>query len=173
MKRTTSVVVVLVVLSIMAAAPPALANIVVGQSVAGVKLGDTEAQVKRLVGKPSACEPCGKPETLWRYARGFEGVITFDSTGRVKGMWTGSKAQKTNKGIHAVGFSIAGHPHGSSLAEIKQAYPSAKCEEMPNSNGYATCDLMSSYHGRKVDTNFLIKAAFAGVAEIAIDFVNH
>ncbi|HXA54878.1 MAG TPA: hypothetical protein VNV37_08395, partial [Solirubrobacteraceae bacterium] len=160
---------VLLSAGITVAAPTASAKVVIGQSIAGVKLGATEAQVRRLVGKPSACEPCSKSERLWRYARGFEGIIIFDSAGRVKGMWTGSEAQATSKGIHANGFSGTGH--GSSLAEIKQAYPSAKCEEMPNSDGYATCDLISHYHGRKVDTNFLIKAASAGVAEIAVDFV--
>jgi hypothetical protein len=172
MRRTISAAAILCLLAsagIMAST--ASAKIVVGQSIAGVKLGDTEAQVKRLVGKPSACEPCGKSVREWRYteARGFEGVITFDSTGRVKGMWTGSEAQTTSKGIHANGFSGTGH--GSSLAEIEQAYPSAKCEELPNSNGFATCALLSHYHGRKVETNFLIKAAFAGVAEIAVDYV--
>ncbi len=156
---------------IMAAAPAALAKIVIGQSIAGVKLGDTEAQVRRLVGKPFACEPCSMKEKVWRYERGFEGVIAFDSHGRLQSMWTGSKKQKTSKGIHANGFSFAGHPHGSSLAEIKKAYPSAKCTELPNSNGFAYCDLTSHYHGRKVDTDFLIKVGSAGVAEIAIGFV--
>ncbi len=48
MRRSISVVAVLGLLScagIMVAAPSALANIVIGQSIAGVELGASEAQV--------------------------------------------------------------------------------------------------------------------------------
>jgi hypothetical protein len=53
---------VLLVLSsagIMVAAPAALASIVIGQSVAGVKLGDTEAQVTAILGPPTSKESAG------------------------------------------------------------------------------------------------------------------
>jgi|HubBroStandDraft_6_1064221.scaffolds.fasta_scaffold73749_2 hypothetical protein len=169
MRRSISVVAVLGLLlsgAIMAAAPVAEAKIVVGQGIAGVKLGDTQAQVKRLIGKPSSCSPCGKPEVLWHYEKGFEGVVAFDSSGRVKSMWTASNQQKTSKGIHTIGLS--GKGHGSSVAEIKQAYPNAKCQELPNSQGYTTCDLISYYHGRKVETNFEVITASSGLAEISI-----
>lgn len=152
----------------MATAPTAFGKIVIGQSIDGVKLGASEAQVKRLVGKPSACEPCSKKEVVWRYVKGFEGNITFNAEGRVTSMWTGSVRQRTSKGIHANGFS--GHGHGSSAAEIRQAYPTATCEELPDSEGFTNCELISDYHGHKVITDFLVKAAFAGVAEISIGF---
>src|ERR1700723_1349065 len=45
-------------------ASTAQAKIVVGQSIAGVKLGDTEAQVRQLIGKPSECSLCNKTETV-------------------------------------------------------------------------------------------------------------
>jgi hypothetical protein len=146
----------------------AQAKIVVGQSIAGVKLGSSEAQVRHLLGKPTSCEPCKAPEIVWRYEKGFAGDINFDNHGRVTSMWTGSTQQRTAKGIHANG--LTGHGHGSSVADIKRAYPGIACEEMPNSNGFTSCDLFTYYHGRKVDTNFLVKAAFAGVAEISVGF---
>jgi hypothetical protein len=172
MRRKISAVVVLCLLAsvgIMAVAPAALAKVVVGQSIAGIKLGDTEAQVKRLVGKPSSCDPCGKPEIVWRYEKGFEGDLGFSHQGRVQNMWTASNQQRTSTGIHTIGLN--GKGHGSSVAEIKQAYPNAKCEELPNSQGYTTCDIVSSYHGRKVKTSFEVIATFSGLAEISIGFV--
>jgi hypothetical protein len=155
-----------VLAGLMAAAPAANAKIVVGQSIAGVKLGDSQAQVKALLGKPSSCDPsCGVHARVWRYVHGFSGVIEFDTRGHVHSMWTGSSRQSTSKGIHA---GAIGKP-GSSLADIKAAYPSATCEELPNSGGFASCDVFTHAHGHKVDTNFLIKATFAGVAEIAVN----
>lgn len=172
MRRSISVVVVLGVLTsagITVAVPTASAKIVIGQSIAGVKLGDTEAQVRQLIGKPSECSLCNKTETVWNYEKGFEGKVSFDAQGRVKAMYTASRRQKTSKGIHTIGLS--GKGHGSSVAEIRQAYPGAKCEELPNSQGYTTCTLMSSYRGRKVQTNFEVITAAAGLAEILIEFV--
>jgi hypothetical protein len=171
MRRKISAVVVLCLLAsvgIMAATPAALAKVVIGQSIAGVKLGDTEAQVKRLVGKPSSCDPCGKPEIVWRYEKGFDGRIGFSHQGRVQNMWTTSNQQQTSTGIHTNGPN--GKGHGSSVAEITQAYPNAKCEEIPNSQGYTTCVIVSSYHGRKVETGFEVTATFSGVTVISIGF---
>jgi hypothetical protein len=151
----------------MAVASSAEAKIVIGHSVDGIKLGDTQARVEKVLGHPSRCDPsCGVKATTWAYYEGFSGHITFNGTGRVQGMWTGSQSQKTAKGIHPGGP----HTKGSSLADIKRAYPKAKCGEMANSGGFAWCDIYSRAHGRKVDTNFLIKAASYGVAEIAIGF---
>ena len=151
----------------MALASSADAKIVIGQSVDGITFGQTQAQVQKLLGKPSRCDPsCGPKAQDWAYYAGFNGDITFAGTGRVQGSWTGSSSQKTSKGIHPGGP----HTKGSSLADIKRAYPTAKCKQMPNSGGFAYCDIYTRYHGRKVDTDFLIKAASYGVAEIAIGF---
>jgi hypothetical protein len=151
--------------------PIASAKIIVGEGIAGIKLGQTEAQVEKVLGKPTPCtEFCNPGSTReWKYPAGFAGIVTFDSHGQVRGMWTGAEGQKTTKGIHANG--VSGHGRGSSLVQIKKAYPHAKCSELPHSGGFATCSLYSHYHGRKVETNFLIKAKFAGVAEIAIGFL--
>jgi ABC-type amino acid transport system permease subunit len=62
MRRSISVVVVLGLLSsaaIMAVAPSALASIVIGQSIAGVKLGNSEAQVTAVLGPPTSKESAG------------------------------------------------------------------------------------------------------------------
>jgi hypothetical protein len=170
MKRPSLVAILTLLLTIgvLAATPAAFANIVLGQSIAGVKLGDSQARVKALLGKPSACRPaCGPKAHEWSYTRGFEGVITFDTHGHVHSLWTGSSHQATSTGIHP---GAIGKP-GSSVADIKRAYPAAKCEELPNSGGFTTCDLFSHLHGHKVDTDFLIKAASFGVAEITVGLV--
>ena len=57
MRRSISIVAVLGLLSsaaIMVAAPIAEANIVIGQSIAGVKLGDSEARVTAVLGPPTS-----------------------------------------------------------------------------------------------------------------------
>lgn len=169
-KRSSLVAVLSLLLAtgvLAAAVPAAFAKIVIGQSIARVKLGDSQAAVKTLLGKPSVCRPaCGPKAHEWSYTRGFMGVVTFDTHGHVQSLWTGSSHQATSSGIHP---GAIGKP-GSSVADIRRAYPAVKCEELPNSGGFTSCDLFSRLHGRKVDTNFLIKAASFGVAEITIGF---
>jgi hypothetical protein len=149
-------------------------GIVPGQSIGGVKLGDTPAQVKHALGKPSSCTPlsCHATSLTWDYeheSRGFEGKVSFNH-GRVDAMWTTSNRLMTSKGIHTIG--LTGHGRGSSVAEIEQAYPTAKCEEQPDAQGYTTCSLTSTYHGQAVQTGFEIFTTAAGLAEISLEYVS-
>ena len=160
----------------LALAQVATARVVVGASIDGVTQGATEAQVEALLGKPKPCtEYCASSNpNEWSYGGGFDGIITF-SGALVHSMWTGAGAQRTSKGIHPMITTanglLAPHGRGSSLREVKRAYPKAKCVQLSHSGGFATCQLTSRYMGRKVETAFLIKAASAGLAEIQIGFL--
>jgi hypothetical protein len=166
-RRLLGLVAVLGLLSsaaIMAAAP-AGATIVVGQGIAGVAVGDTEAQVETAIGPPGFNEHI-EGMTIWKYPKGFEGVITFDSQLRVKDMWTASKQQRTNKGIGL----------DSSPAKVRKAYPKAKCtigagpQAGPGEQSLA-CVVKSRYHGHTVKTFFEWRNKNKAMEEIDIDAI--
>jgi hypothetical protein len=106
-------------------------QIVVGQSIDGVRIGQSEAQVRRLLGKPERAYlphpgESGTP-TYWTYKTYHpptREVVFFE--GRVTGVIVsyllnpGSKALKRYRTNRAVGL-------GSSLARVHAAYPHAKC----------------------------------------------
>jgi hypothetical protein len=148
---------------IMAAAPAAEATIVVGQGIAGVKIGDTEAQVKQAIGQPASTLHAGAT-TTWRYPKGLLGVVSFDHQGRVSGMWTASKQQRTSKGIGL----------DSSPAQVRKAYPAAKCTAGagpgagPGEQSLA-CIVKSKYHGQTVETAFEWRNETVAMEEIDVD----
>jgi hypothetical protein len=150
---------------------PALAMgaITVGQRIDGVKLGDTEAHVRAVLGKPSYCEPCGKRDLVWGFQKTLVGRVGFDPHGHANGMWTASPTQATSKGIHPSG--LTGKPRGSSLTQAKKAYPHAKCTLGPKGPGSTLCELRSRYHGRTVLTDFLLQKGY-GVIEIDVDYAS-
>jgi hypothetical protein len=164
MRRRINVMAVLLVLSSagsMVAAPSALANIVIGQSIAGVKLGDTEAQVTAVLGPPTSKEsdgPLYPGSVSVRYAA--VGVNFTVINGRVSGALIFSKKQKTNKGIGM----------GSSHARMKRAYPKAKCAEGPYGPKSLYCAVLTRFHGRKSFTSFLFQTATGGVVEIELGY---
>jgi hypothetical protein len=110
MRRSISVVAVLGLLSsaaIMVAVPIAQAHIVIGQSIAGVKLGDSETQVTALLGAPTS----NANGSL--FYTSSVGLRIGVEAGKVKDVLSFSKKQKTSKGITI----------GSSRAQLKRAYP--------------------------------------------------
>jgi hypothetical protein len=140
------------------ASATAQASIVVGKSIDGIKLGETEAQVTQALGVPAYKTPEGS-ETSWGYPKTLEGRVGFKS-GHVVGMWTASKSQKTNKGIGP----------GSKVAAVKRAYPAAKCSAGPFGPQSLICTLKSKYHGRTVETTFPFFSRSAGAREVDVDF---
>jgi hypothetical protein len=161
MRRSINVMAVLLVLSsagIMVAAPAALANIVIGQSIAGVKLGDSEAQVTAVLGPPESKESAGPayPGVVNVRYPSSVGLHLTVTNGRVFGMLLFSKKQKTSKGITI----------GSSRARMKRAYPKAKCAEGPYGPKSIYCAVLARFHGRKSFTSFLFQTATGGVVEI-------
>jgi hypothetical protein len=140
------------------------AKVVVGQGIAGVRLGDSRATVQHVFGKGRFCSS-GNGETSCDYGRALQGRVSFDQQGRVVDLFTGSCKQRTSAGIHPG----CGSRKGSSLQNIKKAFPGIKCEV---TGGFASCSRFSRYHGRTVSTSFLIKSATFGVAEIEIGYVS-
>ncbi|HEV2973706.1 MAG TPA: hypothetical protein VGX69_01760 [Solirubrobacteraceae bacterium] len=137
-------------------APAASANIVIGQSIAGVKLGATKAQVKHALGAPSSSDP-----TDFFYPTTTVGLrIGFSKAGRVNGVLSFLSKQKTSKGITI----------GSSRARLKSAYPQASCLEGPYGPNSLYCAVTAHFHGRKSFTGFLFGTATGGIEEIELGY---
>ena len=151
----------LLVTASLATASGAWASIVVGQGIAGLKLGDTEAQVAGALGAPTLQQtPNSQGEVEWNYAKlPLAGAVGF-ANGELVGMWTSSKAQKTSKGVGV----------GSSLSKVKQAYPGIKCSTGPFGPKSVVCTLRSTYKGRRVETVFPFFTRSMGAREVDIDF---
>lgn len=165
MNRSIKTVAVLCALSsvgVMVAASSALASIVIGQSVAGVKLGDTEAQMTAILGQPTSKESAGPayPGVVNIYYPTSVGLHFSMTNGRVNGALFFSKKQKTNKGIGM----------GSSRAQLKRAYPKAKCLEGPYGPQSLYCAVLARFHGRKSFTSFLFGTAKGGVVEMELGY---
>lgn len=143
------------------AAPAAQAKIVVGKSIDGISFGYTEGMVEHALGAPTYKTPEGE-NSSWGYPKTLEGRIGFDHIGQVTGMWTGSKHQKTNKGIGP----------GSSLARTRKAYPHAKCSAGPFGPKSAVCVIKSHFPGRTVETTFVFFTRKAPMREVNIDIAS-
>ncbi len=160
--RRSLVIGAAVAMLVLSLAPVAQANIVIGQSVAGVKLGDTEAQVTAILGLPTSKESAGPayPGVVnVRYPTSV-GVNFTLTNGRVSGALFFSKKQKTNKGIGM----------GSSRAQMKRAYPQAKCAEGPYGPKSLYCAVLTRFHGRKSFTSFLFGTSRGGVEELELGY---
>lgn len=139
---------------LMTIAPAALATVVIGQSIAGVKLGDSKAQVKKTLGKPSRTDPS---DFFYPTSAGLR--VHFKG-GRVDGILSTSKKQKTSKGITI----------GSSSGAVKAAYPSAKCSTGPLGGSSLYCVVSAHYKGKASYTSFLVESATSGVIEIELGY---
>jgi hypothetical protein len=155
-RRSSFVGLLAVILSIAAAAtaPAASATVVIGQSIAGVKLGATKAQVKKVLGKPSKTDPSDffYPSSV--------GLRVHFTHGKVDGVLSISKKQRTSKGITI----------GSSSAAVKAAYPQAKCSTGPYGGSSLYCVVSTHYKGKASYTSFLVKSATSGVTEIELGY---
>ncbi|MEA2371083.1 MAG: hypothetical protein QOH12_1477 [Solirubrobacteraceae bacterium] len=152
----------------------ATAKIVVGQSLAGVRLDDSKARVKSLLGRPN-CQSCGSGKVVWSFGAPLIGSVGFDSRGRVDGVSTSSAHQSTTKGIHPYSSQRArnGLPTiaGSTEKRIMGTYHSARCGLGPELGQSFQCQLTSAFHGRTVITRFLgINEPGYGVKEVDIQF---
>ena len=160
MRRLFGLVSVLV--GIMVITPAAGAKIVVGQSIAGITLGESQAQVKAQLGPPTLEQPPDyRGNVEWNYDKPpLLGAMSFAANGELIGMWTSSRHQKTNKGIGP----------GSSLAQVRRAYSKAKCSTGPFGPKSLICVLRSKYHGRTVETAFPFFTRSMGAREVDINF---
>jgi hypothetical protein len=149
-----------------AAVAPTVAEgkILVGQGIAGVKLGDTEAEVTQTLGAPTLQQaPDVKGSVEWNYAkRPLLGAMSFDTAGSLTGLWTSSRQQKTNKNVGP----------GSSVAQVRKAYPkTAKCAPGVLGPLSVECIMKSRYDGRPVVTVFAFLNKHLGAREVDVDFV--
>jgi hypothetical protein len=153
---------VISVLAVTALASSASASIVVGQSIAGIKLGASQAQVTAVLGAPTLQQaPDTKGSVEWNYAKQpLLGAISFAAGGELDSMWTSSKRQKTNKGVGP----------GSSLVQVRKAYPKAKCSTGPFGPKSVICVLKSKANGRAVETSFLFFTRSVAAREVDIYF---
>jgi outer membrane protein assembly factor BamE (lipoprotein component of BamABCDE complex) len=148
----------------LAAVLPGVAEgkIVIGQSIGGVKLGETQPQVQATLGQPSGVNTAGNQGSAWFYSTkeinvGFSPGLTVDS------LVSFSPKQKTDKGIGA----------GSSLQAMRKAYPQAKCKSttVQFGPGSEQCTIKTRYQGKPVLTflNFLKPKA---ASEIDVEFAS-
>jgi hypothetical protein len=140
-------------------ATTASATIVVGQSIDGIKFGQSEAEVQQALGTPTCKMPEGSSSS-WCYPTGLMGRVGFDAGGQVSSIWTSSRAQKTNKGIGP----------GSSLTKLRQVYPKAKCSTGHLGPKSVVCVLKSTLGGKPVETSFPFVSRTAGLREVDIEY---
>lgn len=137
----------------LAAAPAATATIVVGQSIAGVQLGDSEAQVKAALRGQSREQP-----SVFRSELFYNGFLRIHfKSKRADRILSFSKKQKTTKSITI----------GSSSSQLKHAYPQSKCVEGQDPV-YLYCVIAGRAHGRRSYTGFLFEVPTGGVVEVEL-----
>lgn len=165
--RRARVLALLAALSVTAlAVPSAFATVVVGQSIDGVKLGDTLTQLRARF--PRVRVETIRGETSF-FVVGLRGELSRNH--RITGFYTADSGQKTSRGVHT-GDVVGGRQlNGSSVAVVKKAYPSAKCTKpgQPEPDS-VICTLNSRYRGRAVTTSFVFYSPSRGVAEISMEF---
>jgi hypothetical protein len=120
----------------------ASATIVVGGGIAGVRLGETRAQVRRHLGRPSYVRP-----PSWGYAGQLDGEVAFDAHSRVDDVWTVSTHQRTNRGIGP----------GSSPAAFRHAYPRTACYTHGVRGWTMVCSIQSRTGSSLTETDYLFR----------------
>jgi hypothetical protein len=117
----------------------ARAAIAPGRGIAGVRIGDSEAQVRRALGRPQKVEPPN-----WAYGRPLDGLVGFGHGAHVNYLSTTSPSQKTRRHVGP----------GSSFQRFKVAYPKAPCHKHARGRR-ALCVLSGHNHRRLMKTDFL------------------
>jgi hypothetical protein len=126
---------------VLALAPTAQAKIVAQESIAGVKLGMTAAQVRKVLGPPRGVSyPKDEIQgSVKHYDYGLTDVILGRGEGGlVQSITTTSKAQRTSTGIGI----------GSTGAAVQRAFPRADCTGL-------LCTIGAIEPGKRVTSFFL------------------
>jgi hypothetical protein len=140
-QRVTYLTILLVAVALVAA-PSAFASIVIGQSIAGIALGDTKQQVEQVVGPLSYSKTAGlfhprrEPSLHIGFTNGTNGTVDLVGLFAVYG-------QQTATGIEV----------GSTRRQFKHAYPDAHC--MPDGlRESLACYITAHFRGYKTHTEF-------------------
>jgi hypothetical protein len=129
-------------------------RIVVGRGIAGVQLGDPQARVSIILGKPvSVTVP------NWNYGGQLHGAVEFDYWHRVEAISTTSIAARTSRGIGP----------GVSIRRFRSVYPDARCLAARQGTWKEICILRSPLHRSSVETDFLFSARLGMVEIFAVD----
>ena len=134
----------LVLASAAQAAAPAKGLIRAGKGMAGVTLGDTQSQVKAVLGTPATAKT--GTNDFGKYTQlTFPGKLTtvFQGNVNLSAISTTDTGQKTKQGIHV----------GSSETRLREKIPAVRCE---TSSGARSCTLGQFQAGKHV-TIFFVK----------------
>ena len=118
-------------LALLGSSAPASADVVVGEGMAGAKLGMSKAEVREILGKPtesrSRTDDFGRT-TRW-YFKGPKIHVTFrdavDPGMQATAFMTRRGFERTSKGVGV----------GSSITTVRARVPKVKCERFP---GFST-----------------------------------
>lgn len=134
---------------------PALAEgrIIEGRSVAGVQLGDTQAEVRSTLGRPER----GSNVLSYQYVR-RHGLAVYFIAGRAFDVTVLRRPQATRKGIRI----------GSTRAALARQHPGIRCRPAAVGRRAFECTLRSRFQGRATETMFTTRNN--RVARIAVRF---
>jgi len=140
---------------IAAPATIASAQIVVGQGIAGIRIGDSMSRVKEVLGTPSASPYTSHGEWQYSSPQALVGFVGFRAgteghehiTSDVTYIQTSSNTQRTAAGIGP----------GSTYSQLHRAYRAYRCDHI------RACWTTTRYRGQTVTTAFY----FAGGPKVA------
>lgn len=138
---------------VLAFAAPASAAIVPGTGASGVRLDDSQAQVKKVLGAPEK----GSNTLNYRYLS-RHGLGIYFIAGKAFEITVVRGREATSSGVRI----------GSTLAAVKKAYRKARCAPSVANRRVTECRLKGSFKGRGTQTVFTVKSG--KVATIAVRF---
>lgn len=163
-KRTFTLTGIVLVIAALLCAAVAAAKVVPGQSIAGVKLGDTKAQVEKILGKPDP-EGTGTHDgiTSLLYDDGHKWFSDHATSvtivhNRVTMVFTTSLTQRGGLGV------------GVKEPKLKATYPKLKCKPRDPGDSLTYCTLNSTLAGRGVSTLWVLQSPTQGAESVTVQY---